>query len=141
MINLIRSQVRHLRRLSMIAALVMLPAVCIAATADDTYKDAEAFFVKGEYSAAIIQLKNTLMLEPDNVQARLLLGKAYLETGDAASAEKEITHARDLGLDAVEWQVLLGRAYLLQGRNDELLTEITPGEQFPDAVRADILQL
>ena len=71
--------------------LLVLPAICIASTADDFYKDAEEFFVKGEYSAAIIQLKNTLLLEPDNVRARLLLGKAYLENGDAASAEEEIT--------------------------------------------------
>jgi len=125
----------------MMTALVVLPAICMASPADDSYKDAEAYFLKGEYSAAIIQLKNTLLLEPDNARVLLLLGKAYLENGDAASAEKEITQARDLGLDVVEWQVPLGRAYLLQGRNDELLAEITPEEQFPDAVRADILQL
>jgi len=111
------------------------------ATVQDYLEDARTLMVKGEIDAAVLQLKNALLLKPDDAGALLLLGKVHLESGDAASAEKEITRARELGVDAAEWKPLLGKAYLLSGRNDELLKEVTPEEQYPANVRADILQL
>ncbi|MDH3979079.1 MAG: PEP-CTERM system TPR-repeat protein PrsT [Gammaproteobacteria bacterium] len=129
-------------RMVLIIGLLVPGAVLSAvATAQDYLEDALTLFDKGEYNAALIQLKNVLLLEPDNAGAYLLLGKAHLERGDAASAEREISRARDLDLDAAEWMAPLGRAWLLLGRNDELLKELTPEERFPDTVRADILQL
>jgi Flp pilus assembly protein TadD len=102
-----------------IGLLVTGPVFSAVATAQDYLEDARTLFDKGEYNAVVIQLKNVLLLEPDNAGAYLLLGKVHLESGDAASAEREISRARDLGLDAAEWMAPLGRAWLLLGRNDE----------------------
>jgi tetratricopeptide (TPR) repeat protein len=128
-------------RFVLIVGLLAAGPVCSAMTAQEYFEDARALIDQGKYSAAVIQLKNTLLLEPDNARARLLLGEAHLENGDAASAEKEISRARELGMDALEWKVPLGKTYLLLGRNDALLKEVTPEEVYPVAVRADILQL
>ena len=51
---------------------------------------------KGELRAASIELKNALVQNPNHPQARWLLGKIYLEFGQYAAAEKELTRARDL---------------------------------------------
>ncbi len=124
-----------------LALAVAWPVTGAAATAADYLKEAEAYVSKGEYNAAVIQLKNALLLEPVNPQARLLLGKAYLETGDGASAEKEISYARTSGMDRTEWLVPLGRAYLLQGKADDLLRDIDVDDSFSPALRAGIHQL
>ncbi|MGD8630208.1 MAG: PEP-CTERM system TPR-repeat protein PrsT [Gammaproteobacteria bacterium] len=129
------------RVLLIIGLLVPCHVFSAAATAQNYLAEARTLMDKGEYDAAVIQLKNVLLLEPDNAGAHLLLGNAFIESRDAASAEKEISRARELGMDAVNWKVPLGRAYLLSGKHDKLLREVTLEEQFPAAVRADILQL
>ena len=47
---------------------------------------------KGEHSAAIIELRNLLALEPDNVEARLLLASSYGANGQHAAAEDVRQH-------------------------------------------------
>ena len=58
---------------------------------------AKESLAKNDRSAAVIQLKNALQKNPDLGEARLLLGKALLEQGDLAAAEKELRRARELG--------------------------------------------
>jgi len=127
--------------LLVLLSLLVWPVPSLASTAEEYFKQAEGHINKGEYKAAVIQLKNSILLKPDNAQARLMLGKVYIEMGDGASAEKEVTVARDLGLDKTEWLVPLGQAYLMRGRNDEVLREITLEEDYPAELRADILVL
>ena len=127
--------------LLVLLSILVWPVSSLASTAEEYLKQAEDYINKGEYNAAVIHLKNSLLLESDNAQARLMLGKAYIKMGDGASAEKEVTIARDLGLDKTEWLVPLGQAYLMLGRNDEVLREITLEEDYPAKMRADILIL
>ena len=54
---------------------------------------AKDYLAKNDRNAAIIQLKNALQQNPDLGEARLLLGKAQLQAGDLASAEKELRKA------------------------------------------------
>jgi hypothetical protein len=46
--------------------LVPGPVFSTATTAQDYLEDARTLIDKGEYPAAVIQLKNALLLEPDN---------------------------------------------------------------------------
>lgn len=82
-------------------------------------------FDNGEYRAAIIDAKAVLQGEPDNLDARLLLGRASVAVGDGAAAEKEFRRALDLGGSRSEVLADLGRALLLQGKFDEVLAEIS----------------
>jgi len=48
-------------------------------------------FSEGEYRAAVIDAKNILLEEPDNVAARLLLGRASVEIGDGTVIREFVT--------------------------------------------------
>ena len=88
------------------------------------FADAKAYYEHGEFNVAVIQLKNALRIDPNNADARLLLGKSYLELEDWLSAEKELTRARDLGVEREEILEPLGQAWLMTGQHDRLLQEI-----------------
>ncbi|MGD8617702.1 MAG: PEP-CTERM system TPR-repeat protein PrsT [Gammaproteobacteria bacterium] len=112
--------------------------VALAADSDDYLGDARAYFDKGEVNAAVIQLKNALLADPENKEARLLLGKIYLEKKDGLSAEKELRHAQELGVARQEVLVPLGRALLMTGQNNKVLQTITPEAGDSETLRADI---
>lgn len=84
--------------------------------------DAHADRQRGEYKAAIIEVKNVLQRVPSNGAARLLLGQLYLETGDPVSAEKELRRAQALRLPTSDVLPPLAEALLLQGRYEQVLT-------------------
>ena len=49
--------------------------------------EAKQHIAKGDSKAAVIQLKNALVKNPDETEARIVLGMLYNETGDPVSAE------------------------------------------------------
>jgi len=114
---------------------------CVAASADEYLDAASEHYEKHDYNAAVIQLKNVLLLEPDNSEAHLLLGKMHLETGNVAEAGKMIERARELGLDRNEWLVPLAKVYILLGRNDDVISLLSAEGNYPERLQADILQL
>jgi tetratricopeptide (TPR) repeat protein len=79
--------------------------VTFAADGDSYLREAQAYYDKGELSAAIIQLKNALLADPENGQARLLLGKSYLQQKDGLAAEKELSRAKvnDLAIGLINF--------------------------------------
>lgn len=83
-------------------------------------------FLDGDIRAAIIDAKNVLQKEPNNVDARLLLGRASVAIGDGAAAEKELRKAVELGTDVAAVLVELGRALLMQQKFDAVVAEIRP---------------
>ncbi len=96
---------------------------------------------KGEFNAAAIVLKNSLIAQPDNGEARTLLAGVYVNLGDGLSAEKEIRLALKLGQPASAALPILGKALLLQGQFQKVLDETAPaaGKGSADllCVRAD----
>ena len=102
-----------------------------ACSGDDTAEQyiarANDALVTSEYKAATIELKNALRLEPNSAQARWLLGKVYLETGDMASAEKELERALSLGWAGEELKPALARALLAQGEYSRVRDISTEG--------------
>ena len=78
---------------------MMLAAALLVGCSDKPEKlvaSAKQSLAKHDRNAAIIQLKNALQEKPDMAEARLLLGKALLEQGDVAAAEKELRRALEL---------------------------------------------
>ena len=104
------------------------------------YAEARALIDKGRLAHAVIELKNALKNDPDNLAARYLLGELYVRLGDGVAAEKELREARQRGLDEAPVLVTLGRAYLLQGKYDQVLDEIRSADG-GDEIEAGILLL
>ncbi|HTT13475.1 MAG TPA: XrtA/PEP-CTERM system TPR-repeat protein PrsT [Burkholderiaceae bacterium] len=93
-------RVRHAgRALSLLLwafGLAVALAGCNKDSPESLVASARDYAAKGNYSAAVIQLKNALQQAPNNSEARFLLGIALLETHDPASAEKELRRALEL---------------------------------------------
>ena len=100
-------------------ALVLL-ALGLAACSepDDTelVQRAQAYLQEAKTRAAALELRNALQRNPDNAQARFLLGQIHLDTGDGASAAKEFRRAEQLGWDAAA--TTLGHAAALLQQRD-----------------------
>ena len=88
--------------------------------------EAKQYQEKGDLKAALIQLKNAVAKSPDDVNARMQLGLLSLETGDLASAEKELRRAAGLGAPTEQVLPPLARALHAQGKYKESLDELTP---------------
>lgn len=76
-----------------------------------------------EVPAAIIELKSTLQAYPQSGEARFLLGKALVASGEIGAAAVELDKARDLRYPDVEVMPLLAKAMLGTG-NAKKLTEL-----------------
>jgi len=96
---------------------------------------------QGEYRAAAIQLKKVLQSNPENREARVLLGEISLLVGEPAGAEKEFRRAQELGVPRDNIIVPLGRAILAQGELDRALKEINPKGVIDDEIRVGVLML
>ena len=89
------------------------------------YKEALRELDLGNYEAARIQLRNSLQRNPDNLDARQLLGKLYVSVGDAVSAEKELRRVMERR-PTDEAEALLGEALLLQNKFSEVIKTVSP---------------
>jgi lipopolysaccharide biosynthesis regulator YciM len=76
--------------------------------------------------AAILELKSALQEQPNNREARLLLGKAHLASDAYADAEKELTRAKEQGASYDEVLPALAKSLLLQNKSEKVL-EMLPG--------------
>jgi Tfp pilus assembly protein PilF len=83
--------------------------------------DARNYQQKGDNKAAIIQLKNSLQQNPNDPEARYLLGTIYNKTGDLQSAEKELRKALSLGMSPAKVWPELGQTMLGLGQFQQLL--------------------
>ena len=103
-----------------------VPPTAIGADSADIYEDALRRLYTGDNAAAVIQFKNVLKADPNNLPARIALGRAHLQSGDAIAAEKELRIA--LGLGAARDQVfpVLGNALIAQRKYAEVLDTIKP---------------
>lgn len=81
------------------------------------------FISAGKLKAGVIELKNALSVDPQLLEARIMLARVALQLGDAASARKEVTRAKDLGLADAQAQPVLVRALFLGREYQEVLEE------------------
>lgn len=86
--------------------------------------EAEQQFAAGDFSTAIINLKNVVSRDKTDARARFLLGRAYIESGNPAAALKELEKARELGERSQELDIGIVRAMIVAGKFDEAATEI-----------------
>ena len=80
-----------------LAAFLFFTTPIHASVSEDSIKlheEAKDYLEKGNFKSAVIQLKNAIRADPNNVQARYDLATIYLRGRDGASAEKELKAAR-----------------------------------------------
>ena len=126
-------------KLSIGMLLLLMSYRLFAADVASLIQEADEYVVKKEFSAAIIQLKNALQLEPENIDARLKLGEIYLIIGNGPAAEKEIKRAKKIGAKPEKWTSQLAQALLYQGRATEVIDSINTNEGLSEKVNSDIL--
>ena len=103
------------------ALAIILFTLATAASADtDKINQAQQAFNAGQSRQAIVQLKDVLQLDPENIEARFLLGEIYLKSGDPASAEKELRRAALLDDELTRIAPLLLEAMLAQAKFDAI---------------------
>ncbi|REL31475.1 XrtA/PEP-CTERM system TPR-repeat protein PrsT [Thalassotalea euphylliae] len=84
-------------------------------------------------SNAIIALKNAIKLEPNNGEARFLLGQLYLSQGNAINATKELERAQKAKFDASLVSPLIARSYYLV-EDFEAVSALPQSSLTPDAL-------
>lgn len=82
---------------------------------------AKGYITESDYDSARIELQNALQLDGVSAEARWLLGKIYLESGDILAAEKELQRAQELGWKADDVRPALARTLLAQGKFADVL--------------------
>lgn len=125
---------------TMASALVLLGSLggCSKSESSETLvAEAKQFIQKGDTKAAVIQLKNALLKNPSDVEARLTLGALYNDMGDAVSAEKEFRKAAELGAGPDKTVVGLANALMAQNQFQKVLDET----EATSAGKADLLAL
>lgn len=99
---------------------------CSQESPADLVGSAKIYLDKHDHKSAIVQLKSAIQKEPGNHEARMLLGRVYLETGDLEAAEKEFMKARELGAPADQLTPLQAKLLLAMGLHARVVEEITP---------------
>ena len=101
------------------------PPAAVAANAKVArlYEDALVRYEKQDLAGAIVQLKNALQIDKNQLPVQLLLGKALLAHSDAIGAEVAFTEAIRLGVNRAEVVLPLAQAVMAQGRLQDVLSQ------------------
>lgn len=102
-------------------SLLMTGLVACSSSPADLLEEAQSALQAGEVRTAEIHLKNLLRDDPENVEARLLLGRIMVALGDGIGAESNLRRAEELGAAGVDVQLPLLQAFALQGKSEELI--------------------
>ena len=100
-----------MRTVTILCCAVLAVSGCSKSTSE-LMRSAEVFRDKGDFAAAIVQLKNALAQEPDSLEANILIGLSYAETGEAVDAERKLRRALELGAPQARVLPALGQVLL-----------------------------
>jgi len=79
---------------------------------EEHLQQAKTLLEKSNHDAAIVELKNVLIDQPENGIARVLLGQSLLAKQEYQDAETEFGKARELGIPAEQWLPALAKVYV-----------------------------
>lgn len=94
--------IHPIRRFVGLALLIVLALTCLSCARSPKQKAAKFLasasvrMEKKEYTAAILDLKNVIRLQPNDAEAFYQLGLAYLSSGNLRSAYSALVHATEL---------------------------------------------
>ncbi|MEJ6008023.1 XrtA/PEP-CTERM system TPR-repeat protein PrsT [Paucibacter sp. AS339] len=96
---------------------------CFEKTADDFVGAAKKDISNNNRGAAVIQLKNALQKNSSLAEARFLLGRLLLESGDVEGAIIELEKARELGFEEDKLVPVFAQTLLAQGKANKLVAD------------------
>lgn len=115
------TKARNIRWPQLLLSIVLVASVTACADEATRLQRAKEHLADDNHRAASIELKNILQGNPENAEARALLGDMALRNGDAATAIKELRRAREAGAGHDLYLVNLARALLRAGRHEEVV--------------------
>ena len=127
---------RHILIRAFVSALALLAAGC-EKSAPELLAAARDRHARGDNRAAIIHLKNALVLAPKNAEAQLLAGRIHGRLGNLLEAERALRTAQQLGASAVEVLPVLGPVLLEMEQFGKLLEEVKPAAAWPRPAQAE----
>lgn len=107
----------------------------------DYLADARQHIAQGDRSSALIDLKNAVQADPRSGEARFLLGRLYLESGQYRDAEKELKAALGQGYRHAELRAALARTLIGMNQPKRVLDEISPPSDATPAEQAALVAL
>lgn len=122
----------------LLLALPLLFAACSGDSPEKLLNSAKQHIAEKDSKAAVIQLKNVLQKTPSNAEARFLLGKLLLDSGDFVGAEVELSKALEQGRPADDVVPLLAQAMLAQNKLEPLLAKFTQTKLTNAAANAEL---
>jgi putative PEP-CTERM system TPR-repeat lipoprotein len=134
----------NLARMLLISGLVFLVSCGRDMSSDEYLGRALEYIDSGDSKAAIIELKNALVQEPGNPEARFQLGLVYLKTGNFLLANREFNRAVKEGMGTHEVYLNLTRSALrlqLLKEAEEYLTHRQPSWPPLAQAKAEALQV
>jgi putative PEP-CTERM system TPR-repeat lipoprotein len=105
--------------------LVSLLLISCSEKPEELIASAKDYLGKNDSKAAVIQIKNALQADPNQPEARFLLGTALLANGDAVGAETELRKALELKHPMERVAPTLAEALLAQGQTKKLTDELS----------------
>ena len=112
---------------ALLCALVL--SACSQKTAEQQIADAKSLVLEGEQTAAIVELKNAVVSEPNNAEARFQLGILQFQQGLWEESEKELRKAIELGYDELASYPYFIKSIFYQNDFGRVLNEL---ESSPD---------
>lgn len=137
--GMMKSQLKLFLRIKNIILVIMIFGLIGCGSSDqEMVQSAREYFEQNKLREAALELKNALQENPENAEARYMLGIINLDMGDMATAEKEFRRAAEAGWD--EGQARIGQARaMINGRTfKKLLDEINVSDSYSARVQADI---
>lgn len=111
-----------------------------AAKASRFYEDALQRYEKRDIAGTIVQLRNALQADKNQLPVHVLLGKALLADSQPSAAEFQFGEALRLGVNRAEIAVPLAMALNAQGKQPQMLTDprLQPSG-LPTGIQQDLL--
>lgn len=109
------------RTLGVSILLSLMLAGCQSKSPEEYLAAGQQAFQSGDYTTATVQLKNALQAAPDNIEARILLGKTLQIQGEWEDSEKELRKALELGGAKEDVLPALVRTLIKVGKIQEAL--------------------
>lgn len=132
-----------LRRTHRAAISTLLATLLLCACSSDTpaslLASGKSYLEKHDTRAAIIQFKNVLQKDNHHAEARFLLGKALLESGNPSGAEIELRKAHELHYAADQVAPELARVLLATGQAAKLIEDFDRTTLTAPEAQADLL--